>query len=109
MGEFMMTAWVCSFTRDSSAARSIWKLSVSAGTMTNLLPEDSMKGLYSGKKGAMAMTSLSSQARAVSAAMSAGAAPQVKKRFAGLICLPKRSVRFLATAARMLSSPGPLV
>ena len=104
-----MMAWVCSLTRLSSAGRSIWKLVVSAGTMTNLLPEDSMKGLYSGKKGAMAMTSLSSQARAVSAVMSAGAAPQVKKRLAGRMTLPKRSVRFFATASRMLSSPGPLV
>ena len=57
----------------------------------------------------MAMTSLSSQARAVSAVMSAGAAPQVKKRLAGRMTLPKRSVRFFATASRMVSSPGPLV
>ena len=101
-----MTAWVFSFRRSDSASQLIWKSGTSAGTATSFAPFASAKGRYSGKKGAMATNSLSSTFSARMTAISAGAAPQVKKILAARISAPQRSLSSAATAARASGRPG---
>ena len=96
-----MTPWVLGVMQASRASKLIWNRAISGGTTTSLPPLASVKGRYSGKKGATAMISLSGpRISALSTDTRAGAAPQVKNRFSGRALASKRRLRSSATALR---------
>ena len=101
-----MMAWVWAVRRRSTSATGIWKVDLSAGTTVNFAPLLSTNGRYSGKKGATAMISAPSTARARITEIRAGAAPQVRNRFSGRMSAWNRSFRSAATAVRASMLPG---
>ena len=73
-----MMALVRSVMASATALASIWKVEGSAMTSTQVAPEVSTHTRYSGKYGAMTMTSSPSLTRALSVMESEAAAPQVR-------------------------------
>ena len=91
--------------RFSSSSNRIWNASVSAGTVTSFIPLLSAYIGYSGKYGAITITSLSFTAIAFRDAITAAAAPQVSSRLFELIFMPYRSFRSSAMASLARLSP----
>ena len=77
LGESMMMAAVRSLMAAATAGTSIWKVSASAMTSTQVQPQVSIHTRYSGKYGAMTMTSSPRLVTACSVMESDAAAPQV--------------------------------
>ncbi len=73
-----MTALVLGVTAAVTAATSIWKVFSSAITSTQAAPAVSIHTRYSGKYGAMTMTSSPELTRALKVMESDAAAPQVR-------------------------------
>ena len=78
MGELTITAAVLGESSASSAAKSIWKASVSAGQTFMAAPAVRMNTPYSGKRGAKVITSSPGWHRAHRQQHSPAAAPQVR-------------------------------
>ena len=72
-----MTAAVRGVTASATAGTSIWKVSLSAITSTQVQPHDSIQTRYSGKYGAITTTSSPGLVTACSVMESEAAAPQV--------------------------------
>ena len=72
-----MTAAVRSVTAAATASASIWNVEASAMTSTQVQPHVSIQTRYSGKYGAMTMTSSPGLVTAWSVMVSEAAAPQV--------------------------------
>ena len=102
----MMTAAVRSVMAASTAATSIWKVLESAGTSTQVAPTVSIHTRYSGKYGAMTMTSSPGQATALRVQDTDAAAPTVMKTSAAPYDVPKRRFSESATAWRTAGRPG---
>ena len=101
-----MTAAVRGVMAAATASTSIWKVCGSAGTSTQVAPAVSIHTRYSGKYGAMTMTSSPGQATAWSAHETDAAAPTVMKMSAMPYDVPKRRLSESATAWRASGTPG---
>ena len=79
LGALMMTAAVRGVMAAATAPGTTWKVSGSAGTSTQTAPAVSIHTRYSGKYGAMTMTSSPGHTAACSAMETEAAAPTVIK------------------------------
>ena len=105
-GELMMTALVFGVMAASMASTSSWKSGTWAGTSTHAHSAVSIHTLYSGKYGAITMTSSPGRVMAEMEMAKPAAAPAVRYTWSGEASMPKWRLMWSATACRTRGSPA---